>query len=412
MLVLSKLFGPREHKLETTRSVQKLRGALRLAAFAGLCVPLAFLAPNSSLRAQQPTSAAWRTGSAFQDALAARVSVRLSGQELRGAIERLAAAYNVAMFLDRRIDPGQVVDLQVSEQPLRQALTSLAEGHRMGTTLFHSLVYFGPVAAVESLHTYAAIAREEAEKTPAKRKAALLKSTSLEWPELSTPRELIAQTANLAGIQLTGLERVPHDLWPAGSWPAMSVIDRLSLLAIGFELQVHVSPTGDTLTLVPATERPRLVKSYSAGAKPEQIATKLAEYLPEAEFKTSSGKLFVRARWEDHEQVRAALAGQPLTRTTTPASDGAPERGVRVYTLNVQNKPLRPILDALAKQMNLRLELDDAALEAAGIDPQQLVSFQVEGVQRDELWNAALAPVGLAFRIAGDVISVEPKGNP
>lgn len=378
-----------------------------------LLASLALLAQNSAnkrLYAAPPASSHWLTGAPLQTKLASTVSLRLSGQPLRDSLEHIVEAYQVAIFLDRRIDPGQSFELQVTDVSLEKGLAALAEQKHLGLSQVGSTIYFGPVEAAKDILTLAALAREEVEQVPSGRKAILLKAESLAWKELSTPRDLIEQTAQSAGLKIVGLERVPHDLWPAGSWPPMTVTDRLTLLAIGFDLQVRISKAGDAVALVPRVSPARIVKSYSAGTKPDDIARKLSEYLPEAEFKTGDGKLFVRARWEDHLQVQAALKGKPLTRTTTEKEDASATggSGIRVYTLSVQNKPLRPVLETLAKQMNLALQMDDEALQAAGIKPAQLISFQVKGVQRDELWQAALTPVGLAFQIENNAIVIKP----
>jgi hypothetical protein len=369
-------------------------------------------ATSERLYAATPATG-WLTGSRLQTQLDSVVSLRLAGQPLRNSLEHIAEAYQVAIFLDRRVDPGQLFELQVTDVSLEKGLATLAERKHLGLSLVGSTMYFGPAEAAKDIQTLSVLAAEEVEQVPKARQSVLRKAEPLAWKELSTPRELIEQTAKSAGLKLVGLERVPHDLWPAGSWPAMSVTDRLTLLAIGFDLQVRVSKAGDAVALVPRMSPARIVKSYPAGATPEEIGRKMSEYLPEAEFKTSDGKLFVRARWEDHLQVQAALKGKPLSRTVGE-NEGEPAVGsgaIRVYTLSVQNKPLRPVLETLAKQMSLKLQMDDKALEDAGVDPQQLISFQVKGAQRDELWKAALTPVGLTFKFEGDLITIAPAGN-
>jgi hypothetical protein len=357
-----------------------------------------------------PASSSWLTGAPLQAKLDSPVSLRFSGQPLRDSLEHLAEAYRVAIFLDRRIDPGQSVEIQVANVSLQQGLEALAAQQRMGISQVGGVIYFGPAEAARDIATLAALARDEVERVPTARKSILRKTEPLAWKELTTPRELIERTAQAAGLKLVGLDHVPHDLWPHGSWPPMTVTDRLTLLAIGFDLQVRVSKLGDAVALVPRVAPAKIVKSYPAGAQPEEISRRLAEYLPAAEFKVSAGKLFVRAHWEDHLQVQAALKGKPLKRTVVvkEGEDAAESAGIRVYTLSVQNKPLRPVLETLARQMDLTLQMDDLALKNASIDPDRLISFQVKGAQRDALWQAALSPLGLSFKITGDTIAVAP----
>ena len=51
------------------------------------------------------------------------------------------------------------------------------------------------------------------------------------WDELAEPRTLLAALARENGLEIEGLDRVPHDLWPAADWPPMSLVDRLTLIA-------------------------------------------------------------------------------------------------------------------------------------------------------------------------------------
>jgi len=397
-------------------AMSRLSHAKNIAASLMLLFVCCLLTGTASDAFAQTTPAAvapaWLTGIALKSQLEnSTVSFRLSGQSLHDAIGRLSDAYQVAMYLDRRVDPGQIVDLQVQKVPLEQGLKQLGRQHHLAISQLGSVIYFGPEESAADLRTLAALASDEVDRLPAQRKAVLLKPTSMKWNELATPRTLIEHTAQSAGLKLVGFDRVPHDLWPAANWPAMSVIDRLSLFAIGFNLQVRFSKTGDAVAFVPRVSPARIVRQYPASSVSNERIRSLEKQFPTAEFKLVGSELFVRSRIEEQQQIKDSLnfkgsVAKPMK--DTPAVASKPAAGIQVYTLNVQNKPLRPVLETLAKQMNLTLQLDEAALQAAGINSKQLISFQVKSVQRDELWKAALAPVGLTCTFEGEVIKVVP----
>jgi hypothetical protein len=82
----------------------------------------------------------------------------------------------------------------------------------------------------------------------------------------------------------------------------------------------------------------------------------------------------------------------------------------QVFTLRVQDEPVRAVLDALTKRLNWPLELDEEAIRAAGLSLDRRVSFQVENADQDQLLDALLRPAGLAIRRDGARLRVVPGG--
>ena len=63
----------------------------------------------------------------------------------------------------------------------------------------------------------------------------------------------LAQLGQRSGVEITGLEQVPHDLWAAADLPPISLVARLTLIAVQFDLtfkvagepQAETAPTGN-----------------------------------------------------------------------------------------------------------------------------------------------------------------------
>src|SRR5436190_8425722 len=100
-------------KLSRTAQVRAVRHALpnRLT----WAVLIGFMLAASIAVAQEPAS--WKTGPAFRRQLDAIENVAWPDSVLRDGLVRLSQAYGVAVFLDRRIDPGQSVTLTVRDAP-------------------------------------------------------------------------------------------------------------------------------------------------------------------------------------------------------------------------------------------------------------------------------------------------------
>jgi hypothetical protein len=72
---------------------------------------------------------------------------------------------------------------------------------------------------------------------------------------------------------------------------------------------------------------------------------------------------------------------------------------------------LGPLLQWLAKRLEVELRIDQAGLERAGISLEQQVSFSVTEATLDELFAAVLTPAGCTFRREGSVIYVGPASS-
>ena len=217
----------------------------------------------------------WATGPALQARLGGSVDIVWAENPLRRAIHNLSQAQGVAMLVDRRVDPDQKCDLQFSGVPLRAAIEEIAHRCDLGISLFGPVVYLGPPEATARLRTLAALREDDVRRLPepAARRFSQLKP--FKWDDLATPRELLQQLAKQNGIELANLELVPHDLWAAADLPPLSLADRLTLVAIQFDLTFSFSADGTVVRLVPVPERVAVVRSYPGGADPAMTARNL-----------------------------------------------------------------------------------------------------------------------------------------
>jgi hypothetical protein len=77
----------------------------------------------------------------------------------------------------------------------------------------------------------------------------------------------------------------------------------------------------------------------------------------------------------------------------------------RRFTLTIENKPLAPVLNQLAAQLNLQLEWD-AEIPDSESGRNALVSCQVNKTDLNGLLKALLEPVGLTFEREESRISI------
>jgi hypothetical protein len=312
----------------------------------------------------QPTSPeSLDSGGSTATRSAASHSVHWQRLRLRDAIERIHGISDVVVYLDRRVDPTQRVSLALRNAPVDGIVDKLAEVCSLGTSQFKGLIYLGPVESAERLPLLVAQRREEVARLPNDVRRTLVRRQRIAWARLTQPRDLVVEWAREQGLRVRGGERIPHDLWPAGELPAVAVTDQLALLLVGFDLTFQLNAADAAIEIVPL------------GAVP--AATPIAD---------------------------AAEPERPAPRLRRP-----PPGSKQVFTLRVQEQPVGAVLEALARQLEWELEVDEAAIRRGGGSLDRRVSFVVENVEIDELLEALLQPAGLSFERDGKRVRIEPR---
>ncbi len=237
----------------------------------------------------------WLTGLDVDKQLAQHVSVELSHAPLRPRVANLARLHRISLLLDRREDPGRLVDFAAKDMTLEQVYRGLAAKQGMGFCRLGPVGYFGPSAVCEKLRTLAALRRDDLGRLPATVRSTWTKPVAWQWDDLATPRELLEQLAAEGHVKLVGLDLVPHDLWAAAQLAPLALVDRLTLVAAEFDLTFQFDDEGQTVTLVPWPDQVVIERQYPGGSRTKELAQRWAELAPEADVKIVGTKLVVRA---------------------------------------------------------------------------------------------------------------------
>jgi hypothetical protein len=283
---------------------------------------------------------------------------------LRDAIGRLEGLFGETVFLDRRVDPNWRVSLDIQASSIEEVLTPLAAERELGVTRLGEVVYFGPRLAAARLPALAAKRNDEAAASKAQ-PMPFGRKRRLTWPRLVEPRALVTSLMKEQGWRVIGAQKIPHDLWPAGELPELALAEQMTLLLIGFDLTFEIRPGERAIAIVPLE------------------ANSFIQPLP------------------------PTPAREPPPRASQP-----PARTRQVYTLRVKEQPVGVVLRELSKRLHWAIEIDEAAVQAAGLSLDARVSFAVEDVEQDELLEALLRPAGLGFRREGQRVRIVPRPAP
>jgi hypothetical protein len=333
--------------------------------------------------------------------LAKSVSITWQEVPLGTALERLAETQSFAIWRDRRVDPNLPITLTVADQPIADVFAALGQPAGAAAVPFAGVIYFGPQQTADELATLAALARQPLAKAPAASRTRWLKPQAWSNSRLSEPRQPLIELATLVDAKVQNEQSVPHDLWPARDLPALAAIDRAVLLLAGFDLTCRVSKDGGQLEVTPIARPVAIAQQYRVPNSRSAAFNAAVAELSDATSTGEGSRPTITARVEDHERLKAALTGRPTGVVAAAAAmraAGEKKAGSalddRRFTLTIESKPLEPVLNQLAAQLNLQLEWD-AAIPDSATGRYVLVSCQVEKANLDGLLQALLKPAGL-----------------
>ena len=220
-------------------------------------------------------------------------------------------------------------------------------------------------------------------------------------PKERAEAKLVDELSDEAGVEISGADKIPHDLWPAADWPPLAWIDRLTLVAAQFDLTFRVDKNGKRVELVPLPDKAILSRTYEVPRDAAAVARRWAKEVPGA----------ASHRREKQDSPRRSVGGSRAGRTASArhslaALDGhGRERGLSIVGRKCR---ISQVVDQLASRLNLKFDWNRAAIDAAGISVDQLVSVKVQNASLDELLRAVLADTGLSFKRADRAISIYP----
>lgn len=291
-----------------------------------------------------------------------KVRITLDWKEvlLRERLMAFGKKYNVPIFLDRRVDPDQKIELSARDMPVEEVPSLVAENLNLGRAILGKMHYIGPKASAGQLAPLVARRKSELSQLPASSRAVWNKSKVLKWDEAAMPREIVTSLMAEAGMTLDNPEQIPHDIWPAYELPAMPLADRLSLVLIGFDLTWRMSPSGSTLRVQPVPQDLRL-------AGPNGLPDEIAEPLRTGQTKT--------------------------------VTKGAIKQ---TFSLTVHKQPAGAVLGTVARKLGKELKYDPSLRDKLRED----VTFAVKDVSLEELLAKTLTPLGLSGKVTEKTLEV------
>ena len=369
------------------------RHFIPIAAVAlALSIPLERAANAQQRRTAPAASAPPRT------LLSRTLAVEWEGVSLRKQLSGLSSQQGIRVFLDRRIDPNQVVALRVfPPQPLGLILHRVAARTRSAVVPVGSVLYVAPQPQAWQLTAQHEQLRSEWMRGSS---SAMRRSQPLKWSTGSSPREILVDLCARYGVTLQERERVPHDVWPAYDLGQVPFPDAVTLLLSGFDYEARWDLHQQTLFVRHRTgDPPRRGKGAFFAAPGLDRSSLTKRFAPlslrwrrRGPWWLAEGSVDGLSQINDYFG-RFEIAARP--------HDASRSR----LTFTVRQQPLGAVLKTLQQQLQITFELTDAASERL----HQRVSFSVKRATLAETLKAALDPAGLTFQQEGRRVRVKVK---
>lgn len=339
----------------------------------------------------------WKIGLEFRKALEQPIGLKWAENPIRDAMRNLSNNQQVAIWLDRRIDPSSKLQFELEDMPLAITLDQLCEKYKVGRSVVGPVIYIGPAATAEKLATLAAVKRQQVGQQSASERARWSRAVAWKVPMLAEPRELVRQLVSESGATLQNPEAIPHDLWPAIPLPPLTLADRLTLVLAGFDLTFEQSPDGSTIRIVSMPEKVEYEQSYAWRGQNQSLAAQLQKKFPEIKVRVEESKVVVTGRYETHELIDRMMSGETVrTAKVVPGS--------KVFSLRVDNQPAGAVVKTVAKELGKEMTYDPALVEKLRTN----VSFNVKDVKLEELLATVLTPLELTFEITESSLVIKP----
>lgn len=338
-----------------------------------------------------PSGLQWRTGSDFNQFVKSPISVSWQQAKLREHLKQFSQTQRIAIVLDRRINPDQILDLVVRNVSVEQFLLRTAQQCGCKFCRLGDGYYFGPGENAERLLAINAILRRPPKKTQPP--WSVVESSA--WDRLATPQEIIERWLPKSDFEISGLDQVDHDLMAESDAGELRLDLRLALLLSQFDLWFRQNKSGDAIAIVrpPKTMTATLIiDGYEIN---KALLERVRAVAPTCKVKKIRRSLSISGPAQELEMARNVMieSYRPKLRKLEE----------KRFQLNVRNHR-RQILDAVAKQLAMDLVIDPKCETMLN----DVVSVEVKDATVNDLLDAILFGARCQHSIVGQTLQIAP----
>ncbi|MEC8557373.1 MAG: hypothetical protein VXZ82_20415 [Planctomycetota bacterium] len=316
---------------------------------------------------------------------------------LRQGMQELAKSHRLSLWIDRRIDPNQLLKMQTDQSDtLATAIERLGKEFELDLGLLESVLYVGPANTLPRLQRAHVVLHDALSKHA---NQARTEMRVLQWEELATPMSLVQQLESSWSISVSA--KLPHDLMHEGTIENCTLATQLVLIGSGFGIEPFWNERESSLGYrLLSSERAWSCSYESKSLGP--IARRTADLAKLA--RRHKGKVTRRGELtlvSGPTALHQALLAQPASGGGTPKNAFANS----VYSFEVKNEPVEVVLNSLAGSLGLKLKWDSAVADE---QRKQRISLDIKNAKVDELLMQFGQHASLKMERANQTITIRP----
>ena len=336
-------------------------------------------------------------------------------QPLRETLGNFARINSIGFMLDRRIDPGTPVSLDLKQVTVRDVFEQAAAQCGLGFCERETVAYLGPSDAAELLQLLIALRSEQLAKLPKAKRDAMLLPKPFRAEAFDTPVATLQRLAEETGFDGTAFDRLPHDVWLEIDFPNESACAVFSLILIGFDQTLAVSRDATKLAPIPIPRELVVVREYKGQVARQLTEAELLSLAPDASIASISQGISIETPLEQLAKIEMLIAKRTTEynaqqrRTSTqqnPAGDALTRLQNERLTVPPFSGALDKTLKTLAERMQIELIIDEKSFAAKNVRIDTQISTSFDQATATEVFEKCLAPVGAKFRFEGETVTV------
>lgn len=331
-------------------------------------------------------------------ALAMPAAFDMSQTPLRDGLSNLSRAYDISIWLDRRIDPTSPITLRVSTgQTLEQAINAIARLARAEAALVENVIYFGPKDQVASIQRAAVRLHDSISRSAfSNTGSANAEMRPLSWDELATPADIENEIGSQWSVQVS-LD-LPHDLFHRGQLKPCTLATQLTILCAGFARQSNLDASG-TFRSASIETKSHWHRTYQERRWSQRRINELR--------KTHKGTTIASKRgvWNVHGSTDLHIELSKLDRIAN-----RPEASRKTVVSGRLYGPAEALIKQYGESQLLNVEWDS---RCSASQKAQYVDFEVENATTAQVLQAFAKAAKLNVLVEGSTIRVSPlQANP
>lgn len=323
---------------------------------------------------------------------------------LRQVLHTFQQRYGFSIWLDRRVDPTQMVSLDLPAERLTygEELRRIAVSCGLSAGLIENIVVIAPAELLPRMQRAAVVLHGQ---LAANKPGLAAKTSSLQWSEITSSNELLEIISLNWKLQLPVVSNnLPHDLFHAGQLPECSLATQLVLLLSGFDLQANLDARGPseqsqvaTVKILPLAMDKQWQDVYPASLT-KSAMDQLRQRFPTGVIEPS-GKDSLKVRGET--ELHLAVNFPPPTKRRTQ------QEKEKLLSLDIASPvPIEAVLGELSRRLDFEIVWSP---ECTARDRSRLITVSISDVPKTKLLEDVCSAAGLSCAFDGKQLIVSSK---